>query len=237
MTEKEIILKKGTAVAQLLLIKANIPQFINEWPETQSIRGGFGSTGQNFEHTTTNNIVQDSVQFLSEEIMKDENEFLKIEDYLGPRKIGINSLAINLISTPIDRAHQTFELQEFENALLEKISPTLQSKLPTIQLAQTNQENFNETEEIQQKEAKLTEPNITEQEVSALLAADLSVNRKLTVESFQYFQNMDPVISVIKENIVGKNTLPAYTMKKGIVCKIFNPLPGGPLAPPLNRRP
>ena len=57
-------------------------------------------------------------------------EALKIEDYLGPRKICINSLAINLLSTPIDRAHQTFELQEFENALLEKISPTLQSKLP-----------------------------------------------------------------------------------------------------------
>ncbi len=55
--------------------------------------------------------------------MKDENEFLKIEDYLGPRKIGINSLAINLLSTPIDRAHQTIELQEFENALLKKNQP------------------------------------------------------------------------------------------------------------------
>jgi hypothetical protein len=27
---------------------------------------------------------------------------------------------------------------------------------------------------------------------------------------------MDPIISAIKENLVGKNTLPAYTMKKGI---------------------
>jgi hypothetical protein len=136
--------------------------------------------------------------------MKDENEFLKIEDYLGPRKIGINSLAINLISTPIDRAHQTFELQEFENALLEKISPTLQSKLPIIQLTHSNIENLYKKEEIEPKETKVTEPNITGQEISALLAADLSVNRKLTVESLQYFQNMDPVISTIKENIVGK---------------------------------
>ena len=30
MTEKEIILKKGTAVAQLLLTKAKIPQFIDD---------------------------------------------------------------------------------------------------------------------------------------------------------------------------------------------------------------
>ncbi|MFN9959369.1 MAG: hypothetical protein ACK55I_40275, partial [bacterium] len=111
-----------------------------------STRGGFGSTGQNFKKTTTNNIIQDTVQLLSEEIMKDENEFLKIEDYLGPRKICINSLAINLLSTPIDRAHQTFELQEFENALLEKISPTLQSKLPIIQLTQANLENPDKSE-------------------------------------------------------------------------------------------
>ncbi len=54
--------------------------------------------------------------------MKNENEFLKIEDYLGPRKISINNMAINLLSTPIDRAHQTFELQDFENALLEKMT-------------------------------------------------------------------------------------------------------------------
>ncbi len=127
----------------LLLIKAKIPQFINDWPETNSTRGGFGSTGQNFEKTTTNNnITQNSVQFLSEEIMKDENEFLKIEDYLGPRKIGINSLAINLISTPIDRAHQTFELQEFENTLLEKISPTLQSKMTNWNWYQLHQNIF-----------------------------------------------------------------------------------------------
>ncbi|MFN9910558.1 MAG: hypothetical protein ACK56F_31350, partial [bacterium] len=98
---------------------------------------------------------------MSEEIMKDENDFLKIEDYLGPRKIGINSLAINLISTPIDRAHQTFELQEFENALLEKISPTLQSKLPTIQLSQSNLKNQNKEERIQSRETTLTEPYIT----------------------------------------------------------------------------
>ncbi len=152
--------------------------------------------------------------------MKNENEFLKIEDYLGPRKISINNMAINLLSTPIDRAHQTFELQDFENALLEKISPVLQSKLPTIQLSHSQQEIYDKKESTN-KNSKLTEPNISDQEISALLAADLSVNRKLTVESFQYFQSMDPIISAIKENIIGKNTLPAYTLKKGIVCKIF----------------
>ncbi len=85
MTDEPIMLDKGTAVAQLLLLPSKIPTFAHHWPISNSTRGGFGSTGQNFEKTSTKNITQNSVQFLSEEIMKDENEFLKIEDYLGPR--------------------------------------------------------------------------------------------------------------------------------------------------------
>ncbi len=110
---------------------------------------------------------KEPVHFVSEEVMKNENEFLKIEDYLGPRKISINNIAINLRSTPIDRAHQTFELQDFENALLEKISPVLQSKLPTIQLSHSQQEVYDKKESAN-KNSKLTEPNISDQEITAL---------------------------------------------------------------------
>ncbi len=52
MTDREIILRKGTAVAQLLLIKAKIPTFVNEWPETPSTRDRLESAGQNFENTS-----------------------------------------------------------------------------------------------------------------------------------------------------------------------------------------
>jgi len=51
-----------------LLIKAKIPKFTNEWPETNSTRGGFGSTGQIFERTITNNIVQDSSNFCQKKL-------------------------------------------------------------------------------------------------------------------------------------------------------------------------
>jgi hypothetical protein len=186
--------------------------------KTYSTRGGFGSTGQHFQNTNIINLTQQRIQFKTEEIIKDKNQFLKIEEYLGPRKITIKNINIRLLSTPINRAHQTFELQKFENTLIKKASPLLLSRIPTIQLSHLHQEQ----ELIQEKPStrKLTEPNITEKEILTLLAADLSINKQLTIDGFQYFQNMDPIIKAIKENLVGKHTMPAYSLKKGKVCKI-----------------
>ena len=49
MTNQPIILPKGIAISQLLVIPNKIPQFKMVWPSATSIRGGFGSTGQDFE--------------------------------------------------------------------------------------------------------------------------------------------------------------------------------------------
>jgi dUTPase len=49
MQSSPLVLTKGMAVAQLLVLFNPIPIFQREWPETNSTRGGFGSTGQNFE--------------------------------------------------------------------------------------------------------------------------------------------------------------------------------------------
>ena len=135
-----------------------------------------------------------------------------LEDYLGPRKIAINNIDIHLLSSPLDRTHQVFELQDYENSLLESVSPSIINKMPTIQL------NTSTTEE---KKPNNQPPTITDQEIAALLAADLAENKKLTISSLQYFQNMDPRIAAIKEIIIGKNTLHSYILKKGIVCKLF----------------
>jgi dUTPase len=53
MTDEPIMLDKGTAVAQLLLLPSKIPSFAHHWPISNSTRGGFGSTGQNFETLQT----------------------------------------------------------------------------------------------------------------------------------------------------------------------------------------
>ncbi len=47
------ILESGIAVAQLLIIPSQIPRFERNWPPPTSSRGGFGSTGQNFEKLST----------------------------------------------------------------------------------------------------------------------------------------------------------------------------------------
>jgi len=47
--EKSVILERGTAVCQLLLLPARIPELSDTWSEPDSMRGNFGSTGQNFK--------------------------------------------------------------------------------------------------------------------------------------------------------------------------------------------
>jgi dUTPase len=54
MTNEPLILPKGIALAQLLIIPNQIPQFELNWPLTNSSRQGFGSTGQNFETLSKN---------------------------------------------------------------------------------------------------------------------------------------------------------------------------------------
>ena len=49
VTNSPIKLKKGKAVAQLLILPSQIPDFDSNWPISTYTRGGFGSTSQNFE--------------------------------------------------------------------------------------------------------------------------------------------------------------------------------------------
>jgi dUTPase len=58
MDNKPTTLYAGTAVAQLLLLPAHIPYFQDEWPESKSTRGSFGSTGQNFKMKNSTNYIQ-----------------------------------------------------------------------------------------------------------------------------------------------------------------------------------
>ena len=52
MSHQALTIPKGTAIAQLLIIYNQIPQFEMKWPLTHAERGGFGSTGNNFETIT-----------------------------------------------------------------------------------------------------------------------------------------------------------------------------------------
>jgi dUTPase len=142
-TNQEIILKKGTAVAQLLLIPATIPTFTyNEFTEN-SERGSFGSTGQNFEEKST----LKTAPFTVKEAKLLHQHYLDVEDRLGPRQISINFIPIHLLDSPHERAIQVFEFQNFENSLLEKISPSVMETLPVYQCQDSSEETQESKEE------------------------------------------------------------------------------------------
>jgi dUTP pyrophosphatase len=48
VTKHPIVLQAGTAVAQLLVIRSEIPKFELGWDDLESRDGSFGSTGQKF---------------------------------------------------------------------------------------------------------------------------------------------------------------------------------------------
>ena len=77
----------------------------------------------------------------------------------------------------------------------------------------------NKYAEISEQKSEI--PEITDSELAALLAADLADNKKLSPDQFIYFQNMDPKILQIKEELLGKHSLKTFTLFKNIVCKEF----------------
>ena len=208
MTDQEIILKKGTAVAQLLLIPAKIPNFTyNEFTEN-SERGSFGSTGQSFEEILT----PKTSPFTIKETKLSHQHYLDVEDRLGPRQISINFIPIHLLDSPHERAIQVFELQNFENSLLEKISPNIMKILPVYQCQNSSEET----------QISKEEPTLSENDLSLLLAADLATNKKLSLSTLIYMQTMDPLITSIKEDLVGSKNLKSFILHRGVVFKIFN---------------
>jgi len=50
-----LLVKAGTAVAQLLVIKSKIPDFEIGWKELDNRDGSFGSTGHNFDKVVSSN--------------------------------------------------------------------------------------------------------------------------------------------------------------------------------------
>jgi hypothetical protein len=62
---------------------------------------------------------------------------------------------------------------------------------------------------------------LTDNTITMLLASDLMQNKKLSVESLEYYQNNDRFIQPIKENLLGKNDLKSFILKKNIVCKLY----------------
>ena len=220
MTENDIILQAGTAVAQLLLLKAKIPKFSPDWQEPEIHRGGFGSTGHTFEKTDQKENSLNYIQFYAENL-KTEHPLLSMEDQLKPKFFHIDQIQVNLMGTGEDISQQLAELKQFEKQLLQKEAYKIYPTLPVLQTSiltstPTTKENF----QLPTQNSKLQLP-ITQETLSALLAADLADNKKLSIESLIYYQNNDENIAKIKREMDGEKKQSKFILKQGILCRQF----------------
>jgi len=242
MDNKPTTLYAGTAVAQLLLLPAHIPYFQDEWPESKSTRESFGSTGQNFKMKNSTNYIQmlQNVEYLRNtdsdrnntipfDLIQESQQpcpLLKIKDALNPDYITINNIRIHLFDEPQENTQEIYILQEFENEILDTVSPYIMDRLPSYQITVASKESpIQETSSPEsEKYAKLfpkhyTVP-ITPDDLSQLLAAELIQNKKLTLETLIYLQTTYPYIAYIKDNMLGSKSIRKFSLKKGVVCKL-----------------
>jgi dUTPase len=125
MSEEPNILYAGTAVTQLLLLPAKIPHFNDEWPETNSTRGSFGSTGQNFQEKVSSNYIE-SISNLNEMCETEQRTLencvfsisqkahepcplLEIKAALSPEYVKINNIKINFIQNEWDNTQEVYD--------------------------------------------------------------------------------------------------------------------------------
>ena len=74
----------------------------------------------------------------------------------------------------------------------------------------------------------LNKNNRYQLDIAGMLASDLGLNKKLSVEEMIFLQNTDPIIKNIKEELANTNNKSHeyFILKKGVVCKkydSFNP--------------
>ncbi len=229
MLNKELILEAGLAVAQLLLLPAPIPEFTSDWIEPVTQRGGFGTTGQEFQRVnttieqTSGNLQESTPTSISFTILEETtaiHPLLKLEETLNPSFLTINNIRINLTGTAKERTKSLYELKEFENKLLNDESANVSNLLPVIQIS-INALKLEETNKYSNNVETSENIPLNNGILTTLLAADLANNKKISLESMKYYQNADPFISKTKSEIEASQDNSQYVLKNGLLCKKF----------------
>jgi dUTPase len=177
-----------------------------------------------------------SAQFLLKENTESIHPILQLENIFSPNILSLDSFHINLTGTPLEKSQQLFSLKAFEADLLLENSSFHSNPLPQLQVYHTSPAQIpSSPNTLPPSPTNTVHPtnypdNIhpTNTELSALLAADLADNKKLSLPSLIYFQNHDPLIQQIKDDLLGKKSFNSFTLHKGIVCKIFSEKHIGP---------
>ncbi len=76
--DKNLNIKPGIAICQLLIIPSNVPTISKHWIEPAKTRGEFGSTGQKFVKRTSNESIKVKLKNISEENKLESNDPLNL---------------------------------------------------------------------------------------------------------------------------------------------------------------
>jgi len=226
MSDKDVVLTAGMAVAQLLVIPSHIPEIVDSWSEPDSSRGAFGSTGQNFEnidviiHKTKNTLPANPVECYLHELSS-SNPLLTSYNILNQENFQLENMTIKLLGDGLHNSQTAFYLQDFEAKLIQEEKRDTSIHLPLI--PETLQVYYTKLPAAITDLPPPESPSLSDEALKSLLAADLAENRKLTLDSLIYFQTTDPLISKIKDSLLGSSDLKTFVLKKNIVCKIFQP--------------
>ena len=220
VSDKKITLPTGTAVCQLLVLKCKIPKFELAWEDLESRDGSFGSTGQNFERVNTNHC---SIKIFRSP--KFENLVSSAMDLIDPHTFSINNINVRLLGSNSNRCDDMTNLLDFEKRSFTS-SISIMEKLPILETYNLQYDNI-DTDEIENDEdpeyfEKISTPKLTEKDETALLAADLCENKKISLTLFSQLQDLDKNITKIKNDIVENRKVPKYfVLKNDILCRQY----------------
>jgi len=224
LNTEEVKLSEGMAVAQLLVMPSNIPELSTDWTETEPSRGSFGSTGQTFQ--TIDEIIRPSSDVLPSHPVECylhelcvNNPLLVTYQLLNQQEYQLNNITIKLIGSAWQNSQDAFDLQEFEAQLIQEEKQDINMKLPPVP---QNLQLYNiQLPKLISEQPPPENPSLSEETLKVLLTTDLLENKKLTINSLIYFQSTDPLVSKIKDSLMGTSDLKTFVLKKNIVHKVF----------------
>jgi hypothetical protein len=158
-------------------------------------------------------------------------------DQIDPTVLNIGTLKVILTGTADEKIVQTNSILEFEDTLLRGTSVSMAAKLPMVHYQavpfhqklfsiginpdeQDEPDNTPDPDNFRNPDG--TFPDLTKYEMQALLAADLSENYKLTVDTLIQLQNGESRLRQLKEDLVNGLKHPYFILKDGLLCKQYS---------------
>jgi dUTPase len=218
VTNHPIVLQAGTAVAQLLVIRSEIPKFELGWDDLESRDGSFGSTGQNFEKVLPVNTLSVIEDFET----KFSNKINGPLELLSPSLINLDNIPIRLSNNSDTSVKELSDLLDFERKQF-VASNFDHSKLPSIEIYNSDSLSEDSDDGFEPLSSSSVIPPLSQREKDLLMLCDLQDSYKIDINDFGDLQREDSKIRKVIESIIENKNPPKYfVMKNNILCRQYS---------------